>query len=217
MGFFDEIGSKITGGVSAATNKTKELAEVSRLNSKISANNTAVKTKYEEAGRIVKAELAQGISHEKLLEIFAEIDQLDAETAEMKKQVQQIKGIRICTSCGAEIPAESLFCASCGTKVAQPAPAATAPAEPVAPAPAPVQTPAPAAPAAEPTATAASPVICPNCGNHEEDGVRFCSNCGTKLEAPSQKLVCSKCGNTEEPGTRFCSECGNRLDAVQHA
>lgn len=51
---------------------------------------------------------------------------------------------------------------------------------------------------------------CPQCGNHNEDGARFCEECGHKLgSAP----LCHECGAQLAPGTRFCGSCGARQEA----
>jgi hypothetical protein len=53
-------------------------------------------------------------------------------------------------------------------------------------------------------------LTCPNCGTVNEDGIKFCQECGTKLEAPA-KLFCPQCGTQYQKGTRFCGECGSQL------
>jgi hypothetical protein len=50
-------------------------------------------------------------------------------------------------------------------------------------------------------------VLCPSCGA-ENDGGKFCSECGAPL-AP--KTECPKCGTKFKPGTKFCPECGARM------
>ncbi len=49
---------------------------------------------------------------------------------------------------------------------------------------------------------------CSSCGCENEPGVKFCSECGTKLE---QAAHCSQCGAELKPGVKFCGECGARL------
>lgn len=51
---------------------------------------------------------------------------------------------------------------------------------------------------------------CSACG-HQSAG-RFCSNCGTSLEAA---LSCAECGNELPPGGRFCNQCGAPTAATQ--
>ena len=48
---------------------------------------------------------------------------------------------------------------------------------------------------------------CPSCGYKNADGVKFCQECGTALDAPT-KAFCTSCGAELAAGTRFCGECG---------
>jgi class 3 adenylate cyclase/tetratricopeptide (TPR) repeat protein len=50
---------------------------------------------------------------------------------------------------------------------------------------------------------------CPQCQFENREGVRFCEECGAKLEQ-----VCPSCGAAVPPGRKFCGECGARLTAV---
>jgi class 3 adenylate cyclase/predicted nucleic acid-binding Zn ribbon protein len=47
---------------------------------------------------------------------------------------------------------------------------------------------------------------CVGCGFANRDGVRFCEECGAKLE-----LVCQVCGMAVPPGRKFCGACGVAL------
>ncbi len=67
-------------------------------------------------------------------------------------------------------------------------------------------------------AAAAAPksegITCLTCGAENSAGIKFCKDCGTKLEAPAAAgLVCSSCGTENAAGTKFCQECGTKLEA----
>jgi class 3 adenylate cyclase len=49
-------------------------------------------------------------------------------------------------------------------------------------------------------------MICPKCQFENPDGVKFCVECGSKLE-----IICSKCGYENFPSYKFCGECGQGL------
>ena len=49
---------------------------------------------------------------------------------------------------------------------------------------------------------------CTNCGSPLAEGAKFCTNCGTKTEAPAQKRVCASCGLELAPAAKFCPVCG---------
>ena len=46
-------------------------------------------------------------------------------------------------------------------------------------------------------------IICPNCGNENENDSKFCDNCGTKLFC-----VCTSCGKELTVKSKFCPDCG---------
>src|SRR3954447_1744373 len=54
--------------------------------------------------------------------------------------------------------------------------------------------------------------VCSGCGADNRAGRRFCSQCGTALEAQ-----CPSCGAANEPGDRFCGSCGAALSETAAA
>ncbi len=67
-------------------------------------------------------------------------------------------------------------------------------------------------------------VKCPNCGNENDDGARFCDQCGATLAqatpppatpAASNMVVCPSCGAENLPGTAFCEDCGAKLEVPE--
>ncbi len=49
---------------------------------------------------------------------------------------------------------------------------------------------------------------CPKCNAEVRDGSKFCTSCGTKMEAAN---LCAKCGAPLKPGVKFCTSCGTRV------
>ena len=49
-------------------------------------------------------------------------------------------------------------------------------------------------------------VPCPSCGKQNAAGVKFCADCGGKMEIA--KVPCVKCNAELREGAKFCSECG---------
>lgn len=60
---------------------------------------------------------------------------------------------------------------------------------------------------------AASTVPCPTCGKQNATGVKFCSDCGGKMEVA--KVPCVKCGAELREGAKFCSECGSSQEKAK--
>ncbi len=64
-------------------------------------------------------------------------------------------------------------------------------------------------------ASAAASVPCPTCGKPNGVGVKFCSECGGKMEIA--QVPCVKCGANLREGAKFCSECGSTQEKVKCA
>ena len=47
---------------------------------------------------------------------------------------------------------------------------------------------------------------CPKCQTENPEGIKFCGECGAKLEK-----VCPKCNFSNPPQFKFCGECGHPL------
>ena len=59
----------------------------------------------------------------------------------------------------------------------------------------------------------AASVPCPGCGKANGVGVKFCSDCGGKMEVA--KVPCVKCGAELREGAKFCSECGSSQEKAK--
>lgn len=61
---------------------------------------------------------------------------------------------------------------------------------------------------------------CPKCGKPVNPGQKFCTGCGTKIDAVPQQPVnssanaCPSCGAPMNPGQKFCTKCGTKIGAV---
>ena len=123
-----------------------------------------------------------------------------------------------CVKCGAVLEEGQKFCTVCGTKVEE-EPAAPVYEEPVAPAYEEPVTP----PYEEVHIPEVTVPTCVKCGAVLEEGQKFCTVCGTKVEeepaapvyeepaAPvqhMQSLTCRSCGAALEEGQKFCTKCG---------
>jgi class 3 adenylate cyclase len=49
-------------------------------------------------------------------------------------------------------------------------------------------------------------VRCPQCGHDNPDGVKFCGECGARVEG-----FCPNCGTSNPPTNKFCHQCGQAL------
>ncbi len=152
MDFFENIGRKVAEAGREVSQQTKNMADVARLNSDISAEEKRILQTYSEIGEAYyenhrndsMSEFAEKL--EKINNSFRKIEQL-------REQIKTIKGVTRCSSCGADISRDSVFCPACGAKIIK---------------------------IAKETEKADTR-ICPQCGAKVGTDNRFCSNCGESL------------------------------------
>jgi hypothetical protein len=53
---------------------------------------------------------------------------------------------------------------------------------------------------------------CSKCGFENPEGIKFCGECGAKLE-----MTCPKCNFSNPPQFKFCGECGQELAVPSEA
>ena len=113
MAIFEEIGKKITQTTQSAVKSTKDMADIARLNTLISDEQKLLNSFYMQIGKKYY-EMHNDSPAEEYSELCVSITDCLQRTADLRDNVQQIKGIKKCPGCGAEIPIASTFCGICG-------------------------------------------------------------------------------------------------------
>ena len=196
MAFFDNISKKVTEAGQTTIQKAKELSDITKYNSMISEEEKIINNTYYQIGKLYVSMYSNEASGE-FAGMIASIAEAEGKISEYRKQVQEIKGIRRCEKCGAEVPKEALFCNSCGT----------------------------AMPKVE-VAGNGDYIKCEGCGSMVKKGMRFCTTCGRTMESVSNvqeigqtedlKSQCSlkkciNCGTELTADLAFCPECGTKI------
>lgn len=118
MSLLDNIGKKAAALAQDAAKKSGDLVEVTKLNLKIGSEESKIEKSFIEIGKAVLAAYKTG--SEVSPEIWTTCDNIkasEAVIAGLKARICEIKKIKVCEGCGAEIAAVSSFCAVCGAKV----------------------------------------------------------------------------------------------------
>lgn len=181
MAFFDEIGKKLSHTGQMAVQKTKEMADVAKLNSSISDEEKKINNAYYQIGQLY-VDLHSEDFEPNFEVLITQLKESQNNVENLKKQIQDIKGVKRCTTCGAEIPNNATFCSSCGTAVIQ-----------------------------QKTVDAANLIKCTNCGKMIEKGMKFCTFCGNEVISQpiqSDEKKCLFCGAVLDDGVAFCTNCG---------
>lgn len=193
MSFFDRLSKSVTEASQKTIAKTKELADISRLNTMISEQEKNITNQYIQIGKLYIS-LHKDNCEEDFAGMIAAIAEAETKILDYKKQIQDIKGVQRCEKCGAEVPNGAAFCSSCGATMPK------------------IQ-----------MSESSDYVKCENCGADVKKGTRFCTSCGKPMEADTAPVAnepaveaaaektCSNCGAKVEDDAVFCTVCGTKL------
>lgn len=224
MGIFDDFGKRVKDAGQKSVQKTRELSEISHLNTMLSQAESKINNLYCQIGKTYM-ELHRDDCEEDLAQYVSSIKDLEKDISLYKKQIQEIRGVQVCNQCGADISRGSAFCSSCGAPV----------------------------PKIQKPQYNDDLIKCDSCGAMVKKGMRFCTACGNPLEiskpvpevipevindsysgfeaAPPmdnfalgnesedsndvssepETKACPKCGKPLTPDSIFCPECGFKL------
>lgn len=114
MEFFNKISNTISAAGKDGLNKAKEFKDTAKLTVDIKEREGAIRRMYVELGKAYyqdhKDDEAPG--YEQILAIKAAFEEI----GELKANIDEIRGIKRCPSCGNVVSQEAKFCASCGAK-----------------------------------------------------------------------------------------------------
>lgn len=161
MAFFDDLSKKITDASTKTIQKGKDLTDVARLNSQISAEENRINTLYGMIGKQYM-ELHRKDAEDAFAGLVASVAEAEQNIAACRAKITELRAVPHCPNCGAELVKGAAFCGICGTTHPRcPGPCAggcAAPQQPVQAAPV---APAPAVPVEAPT----TPVQSAPCGS----------------------------------------------------
>jgi hypothetical protein len=217
MGFFDQFGRNMQSAGRATVNKTREMADIAKLNNQIAENNDKIARTQMELGRQYD-QLYRNNPDPALAGFLQTIRSLEQQNEEYTRQIQDLKGLQTCPHCQQVIPKTILYCSSCGNRVAP---------ENVTPCPncgAFVKDGMQFCTQCGTRVQSVNPTIVPNqpepsVGSQAEENVRP-EQQQMEPEAavepksqpiPPRKVFCPGCGSPVQPDEAFCSECGYRL------
>lgn len=105
---------KLNRMAQSAVSKSKEVAEVTKLNLEVSTLNQKMKEIHTQVGAYV---LEKGLlsQDESIAEWAGEVADLKAELEAHLDRINELKGVIVCPGCGAAVPNTSRFCPKCGT------------------------------------------------------------------------------------------------------
>lgn len=122
MSFFENLSKKVGDTAKAAARKSGDIVEVTKLNMNIGAEEDRIKRKYLEIGKAVyEAYTKDEEIPSSFIELCEKVKGYEKNIEEMRSKIHELKGIKFCPSCEAELEADVAFCPKCGTKQEIPA------------------------------------------------------------------------------------------------
>ena len=187
MARWNEFGKKAAGA--KAGQQSPVQIEIARLSGLISEEKKKIEESYSALGKQY-VQLHRSDYGEEFAELMETVLNAEKKIQDYQEQILEVKGIRCCTNCGAELAKDAAFCSRCGTPVPKP----KTPERPVCTNCGAVLSEGMrfcttcGTPVTQTQAEAASipeepqPRLCARCGVELDDDARFCVNCGTKVE-----------------------------------
>lgn len=164
MAFFDDLGKKITQAGQTTIQKTKEMADVARMNSYISDEEKKINNFYLEIGKRYVSLHTEDFEGD-YADMINGIRESEEKIKSYQKELEELKGVKKCPKCGAEVKNDALFCSICGEKMPQEEPEIIVDAQVI----------------EDKEATEETKKFCGNCGKEVNADAAFCPECGTKL------------------------------------
>lgn len=118
MAILDSFRDKVLGATRTAVKASGEFIEVTKISMAIKSEEDRAKELMLEIGKIVFESYKEGRPLEAELSIKCDsIVETENKILELKDKIMEIKNIKTCEGCGAEVDVEGSFCHKCGKRV----------------------------------------------------------------------------------------------------
>ena len=118
MGFFDDLTKKASETYKNTAEKTNKLTREMKLKSLMNDDKAKINSIYCEIGKKVYEKHIREENIDIKSELAEECSKIDAyskEIEDMRIELLQLKDLRMCKVCAAEIPLNAKFCPKCGS------------------------------------------------------------------------------------------------------
>lgn len=115
MAFFDKLSETLVNASKDVSQKAKDLSGTAKLTLDIHTKEDQVQKMYAQVGKRYFEEHKD--DEQTAYEEMAQIKEMLAVIEDMKKELMELKGAKVCSRCGQEVKAEDAYCKSCGAKI----------------------------------------------------------------------------------------------------
>jgi hypothetical protein len=113
MAFLDKLGETLVSAGKDVGQKAKDLSGTAKLTMDIHSKEDQVQRLYAQLGK----QYYEAHSDEESDQQISQIRELLLTIEDMKKELLDLKGARVCPRCGRQIDAEDSYCKACGVKL----------------------------------------------------------------------------------------------------
>jgi len=117
MELWDDISRKLSNAADYTVKETEKLTSIAKIKYKLTGEKNKLDLLYQSVGKLKYNEYIGEESSQEFYEgLFKQIDEVLAEITSLEKKYAQLKNYKLCSSCGAKIGRDMLYCPKCGTK-----------------------------------------------------------------------------------------------------
>lgn len=117
MDSLSKIAKSVGDGAKTAVKKSEDMVEVAKLNKSITNEEDRIKLTYNEIGKIIYSKYEKNeILEDELIDFCRKIDEFQKNIFALKEKIAEIKNVKICSNCGAEVELSAESCGKCGAK-----------------------------------------------------------------------------------------------------
>lgn len=192
MAFFDNLGKKISQAGQDALQKTREMADMAKINSMIADEEKRINNIYYQIGKMY-AVLHLDDYENCFSSLMDSLNESENKIENLKVKIQELKNVSKCVHCGAEVSATAKYCNACGNAITN---------------------------NSVDVFQDSNMIKCDSCGNMIKKDMNFCTKCGTPIVHTvdstniiddAKSLACPQCGAGLSEDSAFCTECGTKL------
>ena len=118
MGFFDDLGKKVNDVGQKTIQKTKEVSETVKINTLLMDEEKKLNNTYCKIGKLFVSKY-ENEHDEEFDGMINSVLESQKRIMEYHSQIQDIKGVKKCEKCGAEVKQGAAFCSTCGAEMPQ--------------------------------------------------------------------------------------------------
>ena len=115
MAFFDKLSETLVNASKDVSQKAKDLSGTAKLTMDIHTKEDQVQKMYAQIGKLYFEEHKD--DDPAVYEQMTQIKEALAVIEDMKKELMELKGAKVCPRCGQEVKAADAYCKNCGAKM----------------------------------------------------------------------------------------------------